>query len=278
MVKTAVITGAADGLGYELALLLAADACHLILADKNKERLAYAQRTLEHRYGISVESYVIDLAVEGAAEKLFEYIKDRKVDVLINNAGFGVKGPFAKTNWKQELALMHLQIITLTRLTKLLLPKMLQAGEGKILNVASTAAFQPGPYMAVYYASKSFILSFTQAVAHEVKGSGVTLTALCPGPTKTNFQNTLGSDDSWLNRNNWLARADKVALYGYKAMLKGKEVAIPGAISRVVIFIERFLPVSFVIAMFRYFQKKNEPDRFEQEVTSGHNDEHHHIR
>lgn len=278
MAKTAVITGAASGIGYELALLLAADAYHLVLADKNKEKLAHAQRTLEYRYGCSVESYVIDLAVEGAAEKLFEYIKDRKVDVLINNAGFGVKGAFAQTDRKQELALIHLHIITLMQLTKLLLPKMLQAREGKILNVASTAAFQPGPYMAVYYASKSFILSFTRAVAHEVKGSGVTLTALCPGPTKTNFQNTLGSDDSWLSRNNWLARADKVALYGYKAMLKGKEVAIPGAISRVVIFMERFLPVSLVITMFRYFQKKNEPDRFEQEVMPGHNDEHHHSR
>jgi len=276
MTKTAVITGAAGGIGYEFALLLAADAYHLILVDNNKEQLLHAQHILESRYGVSVESVSLDLASGEAAEQLVKYINDRKVDVLINNAGFGVKGAFVQTNWKQELALIHLHIITLTQLTKLLLPQMLQAREGKILNVASTAAFQPGPYMAVYYASKSFVLSFTRAVAHEVKGSGVTLTALCPGPTKTNFQKTLGSDDSWLNRHNLLSRADKVALCGYKAMCKGKEVAIPGTLSRVIIFIERFLPVSFVINVFRYFQQKNEPDRFEQEVLFGYDDEHHH--
>lgn len=263
MTKTAVITGAADGIGYELALLLAADAYRLLLVDKDSEKLLHVQHTLEYRFGSIVESYVIDLAVDGAAEQLFEHLKDMKVDVLINNAGFGVKGAFAETDWKQELALMQLHIITLTRLTKLLLQKMLQVREGKILNVASTAAFQPGPYMAVYYASKSFILSFTRAVAQEVKGSGVTLTALCPGPTKTNFQKILGSDDSWLNRNKWLADADMVARYGYNAMLKGKAVAIPGYISRLIILIEHFLPISVVVALLQYFQKKNEPDRFE---------------
>ena len=187
MIKTAIVTGAASGLGYELALLLAKDSYNLILIDIDTINLDVAKQSILESYSVDVKLIVKDLSEENVAEVIFQEIKDTPIDVLINNAGFGLFGTFSDTDWKRELEMLQVHIITTTHLTKLVLDGMIKQKSGKILNMSSLAAFQPGPLMSIYYASKGYMLSFSEAIANELKGTGVTVTALCPGPTKTSF-------------------------------------------------------------------------------------------
>jgi len=256
----ALVTGAASGLGYELALLLAKDKYELILVDIDAEKLESAKENIENEFGSKITLLVKDLSTQGIAQEIFEEIEEIPISVLINNAGFGIFGTFSNTDWQRESDMLHLHIMTTTHLTKLLLKGMVERGRGKILNMSSLAAFQPGPLMSLYYASKAYILSFSEAIANELKGTGVTVTALCPGQTKTCFQEVVseGTVDNKISFN--VACPREVAAYGYKAMLKGKTVAIPGIFNKFLSKLPRFISRNTTTAIVRKIQEKNRED------------------
>ncbi len=187
---TVLVTGASEGIGLELARLFARDGCRLALVARRAERLDALAVELRGRFGAAAAVIPADLADPGAPDGILAALRARsmEVDVLVNDAGYGVYGPFASTDLGAEIGLIQVNVASLTHLTKLLLPGMLRRGRGRILNVSSTAAFQPGPLMAVYYATKAYVQSFSEALSDELEGSGVTVTALCPGPTATGFQ------------------------------------------------------------------------------------------
>ncbi|WP_111309652.1 SDR family NAD(P)-dependent oxidoreductase [Confluentibacter sediminis] len=257
MTKTALITGAASGLGYELSLLLANDAYNVILVDIDSEKLHLVKSEIEKSFSCKVTVLVKDLSVPDVASQIVEEINGAPIDVLVNNAGFGLFGTFNNTEWKRELEMLYLHIITTTHLTKLLLEGMVERKSGKILNISSLAAFQPGPLMSIYYASKSYLLSFSEAIANELKGSGVTVTVLCPGPTKTAFQDVVSENaaDNKISFN--MACPSEVARYGYNAMHKGKTVAIPGIINKFLATIHRFVSRGMAAKIVRNIQEKN---------------------
>ncbi|MGV6828150.1 MAG: SDR family NAD(P)-dependent oxidoreductase [Flavobacteriales bacterium] len=255
--KYALITGGASGLGYEFAILLAKDQYHLILVDINKEKLSSTKNELEKKYKIDVITITKDLSKQNKAAELFEEIKNLTIDVLINNAGFGLFGHFNTTNWQREEDMLNLHIITTTHLTKLILKGMVERGTGSILNMSSLAAFQPGPLMSIYYASKAYILSFSEAIAQELKGTGVTVTVLCPGQTKTSFQETVSKQSSKNKINFNIACPKEVAKYGYKAMLKGKKVVVPGGFNKFLSQLPRVMPRNTAALIVKKIQEKN---------------------
>ncbi|HTL85420.1 MAG TPA: SDR family oxidoreductase [Acidimicrobiia bacterium] len=231
---TALVTGASSGIGLEIARLLAKD-YDLVLAARSADKLEQLASELGNARVVAV-----DLIDPDGSRKLIAEVPT--VDVLVNNAGFAEYGPFAEANEQRLEDMIELNITALTRLSRAYLPGMLERGRGKIMNVASTASFQPGPLMAVYYATKAYVLSFSEALAEETRGSGVTVTALCPGPTTTNFQATANMEKSRLVNERMLAKADDVAKYGVKAMNKGDVVAVPGFMNKVVATSVRFSP------------------------------------
>lgn len=258
--RTALVTGATSGIGLELATLLAQDGHDLILVARNADRLENVAADLRLQAGHQVTTIVKDLAQPTAIEELVVQVRrtGTTVDVLINNAGYAVYGPFAQTDLQDELAMMRVNMLALTHLTKLLLPGMLERKSGRILNLASTAAFQPGPLMAVYYASKAYVLSFSQAIAEEVRGSGVTVTALCPGPTETGFQKRAAMEESRLIKGRAIMDAATVAKVGYAGMLQGKTVVIPGRRNRVLAEANRFLPRNLMTRLVHRAQERVE--------------------
>ncbi len=249
---TALITGASGGIGLDLARLLAADGTNLILVARNSEKLGEIAGDLRAKNKIDAVESPIDLADAAAPEELYHLLEERGigVDILVNNAGFGTHGLFAESDPQAELQMLQVNIIALTHLTRLFLPNMIANRHGRILNVASTAAFQPGPFMAGYYASKAFVLSFSEAIASELKDSGVTVTALCPGPTDTGFQKRAGVENSRLFKSNTMSSAD-VARIGYQGMLKGKRVVITGFKNKTLAFATRLAPRNVVTAIAR---------------------------
>lgn len=257
MHKTAVITGAASGLGYELMLLLAKDEYNLVLIDIDEEKLKTIQSELQNGINSNVRIIPVDLSKNNSAETVFNTIKSIKIDVLVNCAGFGIYGSFVDTNWEKESAMLNLHIITITHLTKLVLQGMIERGHGKILNVSSLAAFQPGPMMALYYASKSYLLSFSEAIANELKNTGISVTVLCPGPTRTCFQEVVSSSSSENKISFNMACPKAVAAYGYKAMLKGKVVAVPGMFNKILANLPRILTRNRTTSIVRRIQEKN---------------------
>ncbi len=262
MVKTALITGAASGLGYEFALLLAKDGYNLVLVDIDAKKLELVKKELIADYNSKIELLIEDLSKTDVAISIYNNIQNTPIDVLINNAGFGLFGSFSETNWERESTMLHLHVLTTTHLIKLFLPSMIERGEGRILNVSSLAAFQPGPLMSLYYASKAYMLSFSEAIANELKGTGVTVTALCPGPTKTEFQKVV-SDSSSDNKISFnMACPKEVVQYGYNAMQKGKTVAVPGFFNKFLSRLPRILPRNTATSIVRNIQEKNreQPD------------------
>ena len=257
MIKTALVTGAASGLGLELAMLLAKDNYELILVDIDALKLAEVKLDLEKKYKVVIKSISLDLSKQNVAETIVKEINGVSIDVLVNNAGFGLFGMFYDTDWERESAMLNLHIMTTTHLTKLLLPGMLERGSGKILNLSSLAGFQPGPLMTIYYASKAYVLSFSEAIANELKGTGVTVTVLCPGQTKTSFQIVVseGASDNKIQFN--MASAKKVAEYGYKAMQSGKIVAVPGVFNKLLSNLPRLMPRKMAASIVRKIQDKN---------------------
>ena len=255
--KTVLITGASTGIGYELALLAAQDGHHLVLIARNHERLHELAERWSGQHKIIVDVIAQDLSEPQAAEKIVAALQKEKitVDVLINNAGFGVSGLFHDTDWKATADMLQVNMVALTRLTQLLLPDMLARKSGKILNVASTAGFLPGPLMACYYASKAYVISFTEALANELAGSGVTITALCPGPTQTEFQKRAGVDRSRLFKSSNVMSAAEVAKVGYRAMRRGQTLAIAGFFNAVGMQLLRISPRKLNAAIVRHIQE-----------------------
>jgi uncharacterized protein len=228
--KTALITGASLGIGRELAKLFAADHYDLVLVARDAARLAEFANELQQQFGINNKPFPLDLAATSAPQFLFDQLSREKIaiDVLVNNAGYGKLGAFSEVSGENSLEQIQLNIVALTHLTKLFLGPMLARKSGKILNVASTAGFQPGPTMAVYYATKAFVISFSEAIASELRGTGVTVTCLCPGATDTNFQKVAGTEDTTLFRRLRPMDAATVARDGYRALTKGKPLVISG--------------------------------------------------
>lgn len=257
MIRTALITGGASGLGYELALLLAKDGYNLVLIDIDAEKLQEVKQGIETDFAVNVQIYAKDLSVVNISEEIMLELKGLPIDVLVNNAGFGLFGSFWETDWEREKQMLHLHVITTTHLTKLVLKDMIQRGSGKILNLSSLAAFQPGPLMSLYYATKGYILSFSEAIANELKGTGVTVTALCPGPTKTSFQKVVSNASSENKITFNMANAKEVAAYGYKAMNKGKVYAIPGKFNKLLATLPRFIPRNTAATIVKRIQEKN---------------------
>lgn len=251
-----LVTGASGGIGLEIAKLLAKDKNNLILVARDQEKLLKIKERLEQDFKIKVYVIIKDLAYESAAEEIYEEIdtKGLIVDKLINNAGFGSFGAFIDIEASRDLSMIDVNVRALTNLTKLFLPDMVKRKHGYILNVASTAAFMPGPYMAVYYASKAYVLSLSEALASELKGSGVSVSVLCPGPTKTDFQSKANMKKSDFVKFS-VMDATTVALLGYRGMLKGKRIIIPGAINKLMLSAMKLLPRKTVVALAKSTQK-----------------------
>lgn len=226
----ALVTGASGGIGEAIARRLAEQGHGLVLVARSTGKLQALAADLQARHKVDVRTMAADLAAPDAADALAARLATDglNIDVLVNNAGFGLFGKHASTDLADEQRMIDLNITALTRLTKLLLPPMLARKRGRILNVASTAAFQPGPYMAVYYATKAYVLSYSEALQEELRGSGVTVTALCPGPTASGFQDRADMHDSALVKGKRLPTAQAVATYAVEAMNRGQTVAIHG--------------------------------------------------
>lgn len=256
MGRTALITGASGGIGYELANIHAFMGDNLVLIARSKDKLEELKACFEEKHSIQVSIIEKDLSMKGAAQEIFDEINYRniKIDYLVNNAGIGDISLFAESDWCKQEKMINLNITAVTHLTRLFLPGMIERRYGKILNLASTASFQPGPTMSVYFATKAFVLSFTEAVNNEVRGMGVTLTALCPGSTMSGFHEAAIGDGRVLKERKMLS-ASKVAEYGYRAMMKGKTVAIPGFRNAFMATAVRFMPRSLAVKAARMIQE-----------------------
>jgi uncharacterized protein len=254
--ETALITGASSGIGLDLARLMAPD-FDLIITARNQSGLENIARELAAAHGNHVHVIPADLSQSEAPEQLFAEIARRglPVDILINNAGFGSYGAFAESDHQTELDMIQVNITALTSLTKLALPGMLERKRGRIMNVASTAGFQPGPLMAVYYATKAYVIMFSEAIANELKGSGVTVTCLCPGATATKFAGRAKMEESRLFKMGAM-RSEDVARIAYKGMLAGKTMVIPGVLNRAIAMSVRFSPRKLVTAISRSLQER----------------------
>lgn len=253
--KTTLITGASGGIGLEFAKLFARDGYDLVLVARRINELEKLKVELEKGSRVSVRVIQKDLANPTSAQEIYNELEQTQIDVLVNNAGFGYVGNFAEADWEIHNSMMNVNIVALVYLTRLFLSGMVKRGSGKILNVASTAAFQPGPLMAVYYATKSFVVSFSQAIATELEGSGVTVTCLCPGPTVSGFQDTAGMKKSKIMKLLKFASSYDVALYGYRAMANGKKLAIHGLMNRIFVCFVKFIPAGFVLKLIRYLHR-----------------------
>ncbi len=255
--QTALITGASGGIGYELAKLFAQDGYNLVLVARNAQKLTQIADDFKQKYGIAAKVIAKDLAIPTSPEEIFTELQQEsiKIDALVNNAGFASYGLFHEIDMTSELQMIQVNVVCLTHLTKLFLKDMVKQGSGKILNLASTAAFQPGPLMAVYYATKAYVLSFSEAIANELEGTGVTVTALCPGPTESGFQQRAAMEDSKLVSGQKIMDAETVAKIGYRSLLEGKTVIIPGVKNKIMAESIRFTPRKMVTKLVRNMQE-----------------------
>ncbi len=255
--KTALITGASGGIGYDLAQEFAGHGYNVVLVARSKEKLEQLAQALVTKYGVEALVLAQDLGAPGAPQAIFNQMEKDGVtiDALINNAGFASYGFFHELDQQKELDMIQLNVMALVHLTRLFLPDMVQRKHGQILNVASTAAFQPGPLMAVYYASKAFVLSFSEAIANELEGTGVTVTALCPGPTASGFQARAAMQDSKLVQSG-LMDAETVAKAGYQGLVSGQTIVIPGLFNKIGALAPRFTPRKLVARLVRTMQER----------------------
>jgi len=259
--KTVLITGASGGIGYDLSSVFAENGYNVVLVARTKEKLLALANQAQQMFGVSAQVIVKDLTKPNAAEEIHRQLEQEgiHVDVLVNNAGYGLLGNFAFTSKRDELEMIQLNIATVAHMTKLFLPAMIKNGKGRILNVASTAGFQPGPLMANYSATKAYVVSFSIGLAEEVRENGVTVSVLCPGPTFTGFQERAGIHENPLLK---LVMADSrvVARAGYEGLMAGKTVIIPGFFNRLGSLISRLSP-STLTARFqkRYREREMYP-------------------
>lgn len=233
--KTALVTGASAGLGKELASLFAKDGHDLVLVARSETKLRTLAGDLARAHGITAHVVPADLADGGAPAQIFERTQQLgvAVDVLVNNAGFGTNGAFLDLDLAREKEMIAVNCTALLELTHRFVHPMRARGQGRVLNIASTAGFQPGPFMATYYATKAFVISFSEALAFELQGTGVTVTCHCPGATATEFAATAGNDKSKLFQRSGVAEAKEVALHAYRSLMKGEVLSVHGALNKI---------------------------------------------
>jgi short-subunit dehydrogenase len=241
--ETVLVTGASSGIGLELARCFAADGCRMVLVARGRRALEALAEDLRKHHHIQTQVLTADLVRAETPMQIFETLQNGgvRIDVLVNNAAFGAQGQFAQLPLERQLEMLQVNITALTHLTRLFLPGMVERQQGGVLNVASTAAFQPGPGMAVYYATKAYVLSFSEAIAEELKGTGVTVTTLCPGPTQTNFAAAANMSKARLF-NRGLMSAEAVAQIGHRAFRRGRFVTIAGFRNQTLAFSVRLSP------------------------------------
>ncbi len=243
--KTALVTGASSGIGLEFARQLAQSGYNLVLVARSEGKLRELATELQSKHRVQATVLAKDLTQLNAPQEIFDALKDTPIEVLVNNAGFAAFGHFAtETKLEDELQMMQVNIMALTLLSKLFVKPMVERRSGQIVNVASTASFQPGPLMAVYYASKAYVLSFSEALARELDGTGVTVTALCPGPTKSGFQKRADMEDSKLVTTlaRFMMSAAEVVQAGIQGMKQGKTIVVPGLFNKTGVLLPRFVP------------------------------------
>jgi len=245
----ALITGASGGIGLELARIFARENYDVVLVARNQARLEEIAIDLRAGHGVKVDVIAKDLASPDSPAEIQRQVGP--LDVLVNNAGFGLYGRFVEFPPEDEIGLMHVNMDAPRLMTRLVLPGMIASRAGRIMNVASTAAFQPGPLMALYYASKAFVLHFSEAIANELKGTGVTVTVLCPGPTETGFQARAAMEDSRLVRMGMMMSAKAVAEKGYRGLMRGKTIVMPGIRNKILAASVRFTPRNLVTKIAR---------------------------
>jgi short-subunit dehydrogenase len=254
--ETVLITGASSGIGRQLARLFAGDGAELVLVARGADRLGELAGELAAEYGVQAHVVPADLSRPAGPAEIMQALAQQhlQVDVLVNNAGLGVLGTIAGIGVDRQLEMIEVNVASLTRLTALLLPGMLERHRGAILNVASTAAFQAGPNQAVYFATKAYVLSFTEALAEEVRGSGVRVCCLAPGPTGTGFAAQAGMEGTRLFR--WGAMdAGRVARAGYRGLQQGKTLVIPGLRNQIMVFSTRLSPRALAARISGYLQE-----------------------
>lgn len=250
MNEWALITGGSAGIGVELARVFAANKFNLILVARNEARLNQIADELRGKHGIETKTLVKDLSLASAPQEIFDTLHDTPVSVLVNNAGFGWRGTFTECDLqKTALDMMHVNMDSLVALTRLFVPPMLARKSGRVMNVASTAAFQPGPFSNIYFATKAFVLSFSQALSEELNGAGVTVTALCPGPTRTEFFERAGMQQ--FRKEAFMMDARVVAEIGFRGAMRGKRVVVPGAMNKLSATLAGFVPARFSARIVR---------------------------
>jgi short-subunit dehydrogenase len=256
MKRTALITGSSSGIGLELAKIHAEKGDNLVLVARNKEKLDELKADIELKYNVLVNTFQKDLSVPDSAKEVYDFLMQQNIsiDYLINNAGFGDFGFFAESDWGKQERMINLNITALTHFTRLFLPDMILRREGKILNVASTASFQPGPTMSVYFATKAYVLSFSEAISNEVRDKGVTVTALCPGSTESRFHEIARGYGKHIKERK-MPSAREVAEYGYRSMMAGKTVVIHGLKNRILAASVRFFPRNIIVKAVRIIQE-----------------------
>ena len=257
--ETALVTGASSGIGLELARVLAAGGHPLVIVANDTARLRAVAEQLRSEYHVPVTCYARDLAQPSGADDLWaDLVKANiRVDLLINNAGVGVYGEFHDQPANAVQRMQIVNVVALTTLTRLALPGMIARRRGRIMNVASIVAYQPaGPRMAVYYATKSYVLSFSRGIAAELAGSGVSVTALCPGPTISSFEQRSGAQQSRIYKRFRQMTPRAVAIAGYRGMVSGRQVVIPGLLSKIVALAGELSPPAIAIAVNRFLLKR----------------------
>lgn len=262
--KTVLITGASSGIGRALAREFAKHQFNIIAVALHDKSLTAIKNELLSNYRIEVETIAIDLTEEGAPEALYQEVKNRGyvVDILVNDAGVGQHGYFVEVDWNKYLEIIHLNIIALTKLTHLYAKDMVNRNDGRILQLGSIAGFQPGPLMAVYHASKAFVVSLSEAMATEFEDmdSDVTITCVCPGPTETAFfvKADMLDTNVYQNKEKTMMQPDEVAEGAYKALMDGERIYIPGAMNKVTTFIRRAIPKSMQARMQQKYYETSE--------------------
>ena len=256
MNQTVLLTGASSGIGLELSRIFAQNQYNLILVARSVQKLETLAAELKEKHQIEVSVIPMDLSQSGAAQSLYEKVQaeNKQIDILINNAGFGIQADLHEAALPDQIGMMQLNVVTLSVLTRLFLPEMVARKSGKILNVGSTGSFAPVPSMAVYGATKAYVLSFSQALAEELRNSGVTVTALCPGMTFTGFQERSGVGDALLAKIGGMNAVD-VAKIAYKGLMRGKRIVIPGLFNKVLIFFTGITPRRLATSMSRQMMK-----------------------
>lgn len=255
--NTALITGASGGIGYELAKIAASQNVDLVLVARNKDKLDSLRKELKEKYQVNVWIFAHDLSNPDSLPELVEEIDNLglEINILINNAGIGDYGKYFETSPGRELEMINLNVLALSYLTKTYYRRMVHAGKGRILNLSSVAGFMPGPYMSVYYATKAYVQSLTEALAAEARGTGVTLTALCPGPTASSFfENASVTEYSKIKLLMSFPKPEVVAKFGFRAMMKGKTIAIHGIKNNILLVLVNFIPRKALTRVIKWYQ------------------------